>query len=95
MATVAIQKTGFFPAWAEKEFEAIRKRAFELFARRGPGDELADWLDAEREFVEIPPAEMAETKEQYTMDIGLPGFEAKDIVVKRDARVHRYHGQNG
>lgn len=51
MATAAIQKTGFFPAWAEKEFEAIRKRAFELFARRGPGDELADWLDAEREKV--------------------------------------------
>jgi hypothetical protein len=33
--------------------DEIRTRAYEIFLRRGgqPGDEIDDWLEAEREFV--------------------------------------------
>jgi HSP20 family protein len=61
----------------------IRARAYELFEVRGreSGHEMEDWLQAERETVEVPSLDMAETKDEYQLQLNLPGYNAKDIKV--------------
>ena len=62
-------------------FDKIRKRAFELFERRGgePGFDLEDWLRAEHELFWVPQAELTETEAEFKLKVGVPGFEAKDL----------------
>src|SRR6266581_7778069 len=64
-------------------FEAIRRKAFELFERRGavPGYELDDWLQAERDLFWVPQAEIAEATNKFRIEVAVPGFEAKDLEV--------------
>jgi HSP20 family protein len=89
MSRVAIQKVSDgkkdLPIFDEiaKRFEAVRRRAFDLFEKRGRqfGDDLKDWLKAERELLGRPPAELAEKDGAYEMQIALPGFEAKEVEV--------------
>jgi len=90
MSRVAIQKvndtgTKTLPIFAEiaKRIEAIRRRAFDFFEKRGgePGHELEDWLKAERELLGWPAAELKEKDAEYEVQITLPGFEAKDVEV--------------
>ena len=66
-----------------KRFDAVKRRAFDLFESRGRelGHELEDWLKAEREVFGAPAAELAEKNGVYEMRITLPGFEAKDVDV--------------
>ena len=66
-----------------KRFEAIQRRAFDLFEKRGceSGHELEDWLKAEHELLGWPAAELAEENGAYEMQITLPGFAPKDIEV--------------
>lgn len=66
-----------------RRFQAVQKRAFELFEKRGrqPGQDLEDWLKAERELFGWPAAELTEKNGVYQMQITLPGFEAKDVEV--------------
>jgi HSP20 family protein len=66
-----------------KRFEEVRRRAFELFEKRGFefGHELEDWLKAERDVAGWPAAEMKEKEAAYELEITLPGFEAKDVQV--------------
>jgi HSP20 family protein len=65
-----------------KRFDAIERRAFGLFERRGYelGHELEDWLKAEHE-LGCPAAELSEKDGAYKMQIALPGFDAKDVEV--------------
>ena len=67
----------------EEALEAVRKRAFELFEARGcqPGNDLEDWLRAEKELFDVAEAEVAETNDAYTITIAVPGFETADIEV--------------
>jgi HSP20 family protein len=62
-------------------FDKIRKRAFELFLRRGaaPGLDVEDWVQAERELFWVPQAELAETEAEFKVQVRVPGFEAKDL----------------
>ena len=62
-------------------FDKIRKRAFEIFLRRGaaPGLDLEDWVQAEHELLWVPQAELAETDAEFRIKVGVPGFEAKDL----------------
>lgn len=69
MATVAVQKIGDKSAKPpplfqeiEKQFDDVRRRAFELFEKRGRelGHALEDWLKAEHEVVGWPAAELSE-----------------------------------
>lgn len=62
-------------------FDKIRKRAFELFERRGrvPGFELDDWLQAEHDLFWVPQAELTETETEFKVKVAVPGFEAKDL----------------
>jgi HSP20 family protein len=73
------------PVFAElgKRFEHIRRRAFELFEKRGRtvGNDLDDWLNAEHEVLGWPKAQLAENKDAFEIQLTLPGFAAKDVEV--------------
>jgi HSP20 family molecular chaperone IbpA len=67
----------------DREMARVRDKAFALFQMRRPedGTELDDWFRAERElFAEFPSA-MEETEKEVTLEVGVPGFEAKDLTV--------------
>ena len=90
MPQVAITKvnnaeTKTLPVFEEvdKRLEAVERRAFELFEKRGRelGHELEDWVKAEHELLGWPAAELAEKNGAYELEITLPGFEAKDVEV--------------
>jgi len=63
--------------------EMVRQRAFELFEHRGygPGDHLADWVQAERDLFWVPPAELAETDNEVEITVAVPGFDPKEVHV--------------
>jgi len=67
----------------EKQFEEVRRRAFDLFERRGCelGHALEDWLKAEREVMGWPAAELSEANGKYDLAITLPGYEPKDVQI--------------
>lgn len=71
----------------EKVVDQIRVRAYNLFARRGfsMGNDLEDWLDAERE-VCWPAAELVEEDDEFEVKVALAGFDAKDISVTATPR---------
>ena len=85
--------------------DSIRKRAFEIFQHRGGGlgSDVQDWLEAERDEVWSPAAELVEDDKEFTARIALPGFDAKDIEVSAlpDALViqagatHTHEGKKG
>jgi HSP20 family molecular chaperone IbpA len=90
MSNVAIQKVDdqapkTQPVFAEigKRLEGVRRRAFELFERRGCelGHAVEDWLKAEHEVFGWPAAEMAEKDKEYELQLALPGFDAKELQV--------------
>lgn len=63
--------------------DKVRTRAFELFEKRGGphGNDLADWLEAEKEVFRVPDMELAENEDEFQLQLALPGFDAKDIQV--------------
>ena len=90
MANVAVQKVekaGPEPLpifeTIEKRLDEVRRRAFELFEKRGYqlGHEIDDWLKAEHEVFGWPAAELAEKDGKYEAQITLPGFEPKEVQV--------------
>lgn len=66
-----------------QRFEAVQRRAFELFEARGRelGHDVEDWLKAEHELLGWPAAELAEKDGAYEIQIALPGFEGKEVDV--------------
>ncbi len=67
--------------------DRIRVRAFNLFANRGfgVGNDMDDWLQAEREIC-WPTAELVEEDDEYEVNVALAGYEAKDISVTATPR---------
>ncbi|HNP37561.1 MAG TPA: Hsp20 family protein [Woeseiaceae bacterium] len=67
--------------------EKIRVRAFNLFAGRGfgEGNDLEDWLRAEREIC-WPTAELVEEDDEFEVKVALAGFDPKDITVTANPR---------
>lgn len=67
--------------------EKIRVRAFNLFADRGfdAGNEVGDWLQAEREIC-WPSAELVEEDDEYEVKVALAGFDREDIKVTATPR---------
>jgi HSP20 family molecular chaperone IbpA len=63
--------------------EMVRQRAFELFEHRGysPGNDLADWVQAEHDLFWVPPAELAETDNEVEITVAVPGFDPKEVHV--------------
>ena len=90
MANVSVQKLednkpAVAPVLEEMKatFDKIRNRAFELFERRGgaPGFDVEDWLQAEHDLFWVPQVELIETEGAFRIQVGLPGFEAKDLKI--------------
>lgn len=71
----------------DKIAEQIRVRAYNLFADRGfsTGNDLEDWLTAQRE-VCWPTAELVEEEDEFEIQVALAGFEAKEISVTATPR---------
>jgi HSP20 family molecular chaperone IbpA len=63
--------------------ERIRRRAFELFERRGAGDGLAvnDWLNAERDLFRLPESELIEKDGKFEARVSAPGIDPEDVKV--------------
>ena len=89
MPQVAITKVNTekktLPVFGEiaKLLEAVERRAFDLFEKRGRelGHELEDWFKAENELLGTSAAELTEENDAYKLGITLPGFAAKDVEV--------------
>lgn len=87
MSNVAIHKdkANAFPLLEEvaKRMDDVRKRAFELFERRGGmvGKELDDWFTAELEVLGRPVAELKERNGDFEVEVALPGFAPGDVEV--------------
>lgn len=84
---------------------SVQTRAFELFERRGgsAGNDVDDWLQAEREVFRVPDMELAESEGEFQLQLALPGFEAKDIrvaalaqaVIVEGEAAHRHQRSSG
>jgi HSP20 family protein len=90
MSDVTVQKVNGPARDASPIFEQIRKRleevrgrAFELFEKRGRefGHAVEDWLEAEKDVMGWPAAEMKENDGVYSIEVALPGIETKDVQV--------------
>ncbi len=67
----------------DRELEAIRQRAYELFLERGDheSNEVDDWLAAEREILGMASGDVFEQDNAYDVDVSLPGFSAGDVEI--------------
>jgi len=81
----------------------IRRKAYDLFQGRNGngGSEVQDWLQAERETVSVPAAELLDSNKDVQLKVAVPGFEAKEIevtatpgelVIRAESR-HTHEGQ--
>ena len=64
--------------------DSIARRAFESFASRGEhtGHELADWLQAEMEFVHPAYIAISESSKSLTVRADVPGFKENDLEIE-------------
>ncbi len=90
MSNVAVERAQDVDATPPTLFERmtatadkIRQRAYELFQCRGCADgrSVNDWLEAERDIVQTPEAELVEKDGKFQVQVALPGFDPKDIRV--------------
>jgi HSP20 family molecular chaperone IbpA len=86
MAEVAVQKKEKESVWDElqKMEERIMKRAYDIFSGKGStfGDDLDNWLAAERELVWKPAIELREKDNQFEIRIAVTGIEPRDLNVE-------------
>ena len=75
---------GMFDRSIREIYEAIARRAYELFEQRGQfhGNDLGDWLSAESESLRPVPVEVTEDDDTLSVRAEVPGFNAKDLEIK-------------
>jgi len=75
-------------ARANQVFDAIARRAFEIFDGKGHqlGRDLDDWLQAERELLRPVQVSISESAEAVTVAAEVPGFREEDIKVSAEPR---------
>jgi HSP20 family molecular chaperone IbpA len=80
-----------------KLLDLVPQKAFELFEKRGRelGHALDDWLQAEREVMGWPAAEMTERHGEYELHLALPGFEAAQVRVVATPSEIIVHAESG
>jgi HSP20 family protein len=62
--------------------DRVRQRAFEIFEHRGTdGQEVGDWLQAERDLIFAPDSEMIEKDGKIEIRVAAPGFKAAETQV--------------
>jgi len=60
----------------------VRRRAYEIFKHRGTdGQEVDDWLQAERDLIFAPDSEMIEKDGKIEIRVAAPGFKAAETHV--------------
>jgi HSP20 family protein len=81
---IALRKAETIFNELEQLHNAIDRRAYDLFRRRGDlwGGPLADWLNAERQLVWKPAIELRRKDNQFEVLAATPGVEAKDLDVQ-------------
>jgi len=69
-------------------FEALARRAFEIFQSNGhsAGNDVADWQQAEREILHPAHIAVSETDQNFTIESEVPGFAANEIEVSVEGR---------
>jgi HSP20 family protein len=73
---------------AEKLYDSIARRAYELFESNGRifGRDLEDWFRAESELLHPVHVNVAETDEGLTVRAEVPGFTAKELEIGIEPR---------
>ena len=68
-------------------FDAIEKRAYEIFENNGRwiGRDVSDWLQAESEILHPVRLEIAESDEAVTVRAEVPGFTVKELEIHAEA----------
>jgi HSP20 family protein len=68
----------------EEIYDALARRAYELFDGRGRehGHDWEDWFRAESELLSPMPVKISEADDQVIVRADLPGFRDKDIEVR-------------
>ena len=69
-------------------YDRIAKRAYEIFDGYGRrnGRDLADWLQAEAEFVHPLHIEVSESPEALSVRAEVPGFKAEELKINVEPR---------
>ena len=82
--TLPVKKTESIFDEINSMHDRIMKRAFEIFDGNGHvfGNDLDDWLEAERELVWKPPIELEEKDKLIRLQIATPGIDPKDIDIE-------------
>jgi len=73
---------------AEKMFDAISRRAYELFEGNGRmfGRELEDWFQAERELLHPVHVHVTESGDALEIKAEVPGFSEKELEINVEPR---------
>lgn len=86
MGEVAVQKKERESLWDElqKMEERVMKRAYDIFRGNGSifGNDLDNWLSAERELVWKPAIQLTEKNNQFEIKVAVAGIDPKDINVE-------------
>jgi HSP20 family protein len=90
----------------EDTFNALTRRAYDIFERNGRtfGNDLENWLKAERELLHPVPINVTESEEFFEVKAEVPGFNEKEIEIavepnrltitgKREAKKEEKKGQ--
>jgi len=74
--------------FANSLYDRIARRAYELFDGNGrvTGRDLADWLQAEQEFLHPLHLEIAESPASLTVRGEVPGYKANDLEISVSPR---------
>src|SRR6516225_4624748 len=67
----------------EDTFNALTRRAYDIFERNGRtfGNDLENWLKAERELLHPVPINVTESEEFFEVKAEVPGFNEKEIEI--------------
>jgi len=72
----------------DRIYDAISRRAYELFERDGgvDGNDVRHWLEAESEFLHPVHVHLEESDNQFVVRAEVPGFTANDLEVNIEPR---------
>lgn len=72
----------------EDTFGALARRAYDIFEHNGRilGQDLENWLKAERELLHIVPVNVGESEDSLEVRAEVPGFSEKEIEVAVEPR---------
>jgi HSP20 family protein len=80
----------------EETYNAIARRAFEIFDNRGRwfGNDLEDWFRAESELLQPVNLEIAETDDNLAVRAEVPGFSIKELTIDVEPRLLTITGRH-